>query len=131
MDFKELIKNQLEILKSLGKSRRDIEKDLNYQPKYLDQALAKGGNKRLLQSLKKYTSEIEKNSTLQNEKSDSWEPPADDLIGDRIVLKTVVNHILKIEAVLYNRSLEDVRRDFKLDTSLLFDQLADDGSSKP
>lgn len=59
MSYKELIKTQLDSLKLMGKSRRDIEKDLKYSPKYLDQALSNGGSEKLLNILMLYMHRLE------------------------------------------------------------------------
>lgn len=69
-------------------------------------------------------------SSPTNKKGDSWEPPLDDLIEEKAILKTLVNHIIKLEAIVYTRPVEDVRRDFKLDTNLLLDELTGGAVSK-
>ena len=51
MDYKKEIQKLLDSLKSKGFGRRAIEKQLNYSEKYIDQALAKGGNDKLYNSL--------------------------------------------------------------------------------
>lgn len=52
--MKKAILDLLQELKVLGKDRRTIEKDLNYSPNYIDQALSKGGNERFHSALKRY-----------------------------------------------------------------------------
>lgn len=52
--MKQAILDLLQELKVLGKDRRTIEKDLNYSPNYIDQALSKGGNERFHSALKRY-----------------------------------------------------------------------------
>lgn len=52
--MKQAILDLLQELKVLGKDRRTIEKDLNYSPNYIDQALSKGGNERFHAALKHY-----------------------------------------------------------------------------
>lgn len=51
MDFKKDIELILNNLKNKGYSRNDIEKALNYKNNYIDQMLAKRGNKRFLKAL--------------------------------------------------------------------------------
>jgi TPR repeat protein len=58
MNYKELIKTQLFLLKSMGKNRREIEKDLGYAEKYIDQALSRGGNENLYHALVIYKDNI-------------------------------------------------------------------------
>lgn len=52
MNFKKEIEKLLKSLKSKGLGRRAIEEKLKYSPKYIDQALARGGNEDLLHSIK-------------------------------------------------------------------------------
>jgi hypothetical protein len=59
--YKDEIKTQLQLLKAMGKSRRQIEKDLGYSEFYIDQQLSKGGNEKLLQALSDYKDELERN----------------------------------------------------------------------
>ncbi len=59
MNFKKLIETQLSLLKTMGKTRREIEKDLGYSEKYIDQALARGGNEALLNALSNYKTNLE------------------------------------------------------------------------
>lgn len=54
MDFKPQIESLLKTLKSKGVDRGQIEEDLGYSENYIDQMLAKGGNKRFLTALQKY-----------------------------------------------------------------------------
>jgi hypothetical protein len=54
MDYKKEIESLLEGLKAKGVSRAIIEEDLGYSENYIDQTLSKGGNKKFLQSLKRY-----------------------------------------------------------------------------
>lgn len=54
MDYKKEIQKQLETLKSLGRNRREVETDLGYKVFYLDQAVSKGGNDKLLTALKNH-----------------------------------------------------------------------------
>jgi len=54
MDVKSKIEQLLDELKSLGKERRTIEKELKYSIFYIDQLLSKGGNVRFYNALKRY-----------------------------------------------------------------------------
>lgn len=54
MDFKPQIETLLKTLKDKGVDRSQIEEDLGYSENYIDQMLAKGGNKRFLSTLEKY-----------------------------------------------------------------------------
>lgn len=65
MAYKELIKTQLELLKKMGKSRREIEKALKYGDKYIDQALSRGGNESLLNALVAYKQKLEDNPDFE------------------------------------------------------------------
>lgn len=51
MDFQKEIKILLSQLKKVGFDRRQIEEKLHYSDKYLDQAISKGGNEKLLFAL--------------------------------------------------------------------------------
>lgn len=51
MEFKKEIEVTLERLKNLGFSRDKIEEELEYSENYIDQTLARGGNKRFLKAL--------------------------------------------------------------------------------
>lgn len=52
MEFKEEIQKLLLDLKTEGIDRREIENQLGYSAFYIDQAISKGGNQKLLNSLK-------------------------------------------------------------------------------
>jgi hypothetical protein len=52
MKYKEEILKALEDLKEFNLARRQIEKELKYSDKYIDQQLSKGGNEKLLNGLK-------------------------------------------------------------------------------
>lgn len=54
MEFKDEIILLLSELKALGVERSTIEADLDYSENYIDQQLAKGGNARFLQRLRRY-----------------------------------------------------------------------------
>lgn len=54
MEFKSQIEKLLKTLKDKGVERGKIEEDLGYSENYIDQMLAKGGNKRFLTALQKY-----------------------------------------------------------------------------
>lgn len=58
MDYKKEIQTLLDLLKSLGIQRSQIEKDLDYAEKYITQQLAKGGNERLYKAILKYRNNI-------------------------------------------------------------------------
>jgi hypothetical protein len=59
MDYKNLIKTQLDDLKRMGFNRRKIEKELGYSAKYIDQSLSRGGNDTLLNALSSLKSRLE------------------------------------------------------------------------
>lgn len=126
-EFEDLLKFVLDQNPELTKEA--ISVDLGYNEGFIFQMLSRG--KISDKFLKAFTNRYLQNASKVGKKGESWEPPVDDLIEDRVVLKTLLNHVLKIEAVLYNRPLDDVRRDFKLDTNLLLDQLTDGAASKP
>lgn len=54
MDYKEETLKLLEDLKILGFDRRTIEKEMKYNDGYLDQAISRGGNNKLLVRLKQF-----------------------------------------------------------------------------
>lgn len=56
--MKNAIEKLLNDLKSQGISRRKIEQDMGYAPHYLDVALSKGGNEKLLIRLQAYQKEV-------------------------------------------------------------------------
>jgi hypothetical protein len=59
MDYRKEMETLLNYLKKLKHSRRMIEKALGYTPNYLDQALSKGGNEKVLNQLKSYKERVE------------------------------------------------------------------------
>lgn len=65
MDFKKEIINVLEILKTYGLDRRKVEQQLGYKEFYLDQALSKGGNQKLLMHLNRLSGDIGKSNITQ------------------------------------------------------------------
>jgi chromosome segregation ATPase len=67
MNYKELIKTQLFLLKSMGKSRREIEKDLGYAVNYIDQALSRGGNENLYHALVIHKEKLEAKANVLND----------------------------------------------------------------
>ena len=62
MNFKEEIKKQLQLLKKSGIDRRKAEDQLGYAENYIDQALSKGGNLKLLNSLKVLSMNVDKSN---------------------------------------------------------------------
>lgn len=58
-ELKELIKTQLDLLKTMGKDRRTIERELGYSEFYIDQVLSKGGNEKIYQALIDYKERFE------------------------------------------------------------------------
>lgn len=70
MEFKKDIEKLLVSLKKLGLDRRKVEKELNYADKYIDQALSKGGNSKLLNALTLLYQNISKSNTLQEPESE-------------------------------------------------------------
>ena len=79
MNQKEIILTQLRLLKGMGKSRRQLEIDLGYSEKYIDQCLSRGGNESLLNSLSSYKSKLEKeaNGGNLNDEAASYMTPKD------------------------------------------------------
>jgi len=67
MDYKLLIKTQLDLLKKMGKSRSDIETDLNYAKNYINVALSRGGNEKLFQTLNFYRENLEDHQNVASE----------------------------------------------------------------
>ena len=63
MNFKKEIENLLNALKNLGYDRRKIEQELGYGENYIDQALSRGGNKKLLNGLDRLQKSILQNAT--------------------------------------------------------------------
>lgn len=51
MDYKKEMENALSHLESKGFDRRTIEKKLGYAENYIDQALSKGGNAKVIKKL--------------------------------------------------------------------------------
>jgi predicted nuclease with TOPRIM domain len=74
MNYKELIKTQLFLLKSMGKSRREIEKDLGYAEKYIDQALSRGGNENLFNALVIYKDNLTDQQNVVEEQPSQYIP---------------------------------------------------------
>lgn len=64
MNYKEEIQKLLNSLKELGFDRRHIEKELDYRAEYLDQILAKGGNKKIVSRLERYYLEKSKDESI-------------------------------------------------------------------
>lgn len=67
MDFKENTKKLLNDLKKIGLSRRQIEREMGYDEKYIDQVLSRGGNEKFLNALNTYV--VAKNNLSVNKKS--------------------------------------------------------------
>ncbi len=57
MDFKKQLLEIIENLKNIGFSRRDIEAEVGYKNKYLDQILSKGGNDKVIKRLNDFYKE--------------------------------------------------------------------------
>ena len=108
MDFKKETQKLLDFLKSKGKDRRTIENDLGLAEKYLDQALAKGSNKKLVDRLQMY-----KEAILQKEIPETLGKE------DRAMLKALVHHYAKRVAKQDGVSLESVLDDIGQDTMLI------------
>lgn len=66
MDYKQLIKTQLDLLKNMGFGRRRLERELEYGDKYIDQALSRGGNEALLNALVAFKNRIEDGEEANN-----------------------------------------------------------------
>jgi len=64
MNFKEVIENLLEQLKTIGFDRRSIERELGYKENYIDQLLSKGGNKKFITLLNRFL--IEKSNIISS-----------------------------------------------------------------
>ncbi len=67
MAYKQTILSLLDDLKKMGKTRRIIEVDLKYSPKYLDQVVSMGGNEKVLQALSLYKDTLELQQGILND----------------------------------------------------------------
>jgi hypothetical protein len=141
MNYKKDIENLLFDLKSSGIDRSKIEHDLHYSPNYIDQVVAKGGNKRFYEALKSYSDRILQKTTAKNNigkefitgEVDMPYPNKDfivkaDLekfIGERVekaaareaALKVIIAKIKKLESIVLKQPYDQV--------SLEFDRLAE------
>lgn len=70
MKYKKEIEKLLFDLKINNIERDKIEQELNYSENYIDQVLAKGGNKRFYTALKKYSEMILQNAISEKTKED-------------------------------------------------------------
>lgn len=66
-DYKKLIISLLDDIKKMGKSRRDIERDLKYSDKYIDKAIYNGGSKKLANTLSMYKDRLEDQQNILKE----------------------------------------------------------------
>lgn len=76
MNFKPQIEKLLKTLKDKGVERGQVEEDLGYSENYIDQMLAKGGNKRFLTTLQKYVLQNTIPGNGQQPASGAGSPPA-------------------------------------------------------
>jgi hypothetical protein len=115
MNLKENTERVLEDLKNLKWSRRKIEAELGYSPKYIDQQLSKGGNDKLLAALKRLHKQILDKAI----KGDAQ------LIKDRAMLRVLVREIAELKVKLYGGNSDDYARELGDRATALADALKD------
>ena len=94
MEYKKDIIRLLNSLRDLGWDRRRIEKKLNYREKYLDQALSKGGNPKLLYALQELTKAI-----LKDSESNSTKPSYKEVEDELHILEEPTSEAFSIQAI--------------------------------
>lgn len=95
MDYKEPIENLLISLKKYDYDRRRIEQELGYGENYIDQAISRGGNRKLFHSL-----ELLQKTILQktSDKNIKFTAPIDKLIGEiseQLAANTAILNVLR------------------------------------
>lgn len=107
------IKDDIELLlielKNRNIDRRRVELDLGLSENYLDQALSRGGNKKLYNRIKQY--------------SESQNIVDDYSLEDRAVVKVLVKELLKLKSKVTGVSEDVWKEEFDRDTTLTLNDL--------
>lgn len=112
MDYKKQIEEVLESLKMAGFDRGKIESDMEYSVNYIDQVLAKGGNKKFLKAMIIYRMAMLQNPISENNTSNE---------NDRLIQQIESR---RRDAEKMAEKMEQHYEDAKADKSRLFDQLS-------
>jgi hypothetical protein len=143
MNFKKEIEKLLFNLKLSNIDRATIEKELNYAANYIDQVLAKGGNKRFYENLKRYADQKQENISKSNIVSEPSQPvkvkifetniekEISGLIEKQISMQASINVLQQIMDKLISdqtgKSIANVtgerRQAEKMEANRLFDEL--------
>lgn len=112
MELKEEIKNILNRLKSIGISRRDLEKEFGYSRNYIDQALSRGGTDVLFTTLNLYLKKMEAESAVKelSESSPDYLTPKEQIVMLRHIVEEQKRKIEKLESELYRVKAREYRR---------------------
>lgn len=109
MPIKENIEKLLIELKNNGIDRRRIETDLDLSENYIDQALSRGGNKKLYNRIKQYS---ESQNVIDNY-----------TLEDRAMVKVLVKEMLKLKSKVTGVPEDVWKEEFDRDTTLTLNDL--------
>ncbi len=119
MNFKEQILKTTKQLKKIGIDRREAERRLNYGEFYIDQALSKGGNEKLLNSLSLLleaiqngdSDNVDKNNIKSNDSNKNQNSDNGNLSAQAILNLTESNRLLaETNSNVVNASLKSIEK---------------------
>lgn len=123
MEIKKEIEKLLTALKSEGWGRKEIEKEFEYNPNYISQALSRGGNDTLLANLQRLLNTIQKSKEKPS-------LPGDVLNRERAFIKVLMNEMATLMADVSELKKERpplsraaALKELKQRTSLVLDDL--------
>jgi hypothetical protein len=119
MEIKKEIESLLEDLKNLNWGRKEIEREFEYNPNYISQALSRGGNQKLLLNLRKLKAH------LVNDKDKVVKPaPAGDKLNrERALLKVLLHEVARLKAKDEGITFADALAQLKQSTNLVLEDL--------
>lgn len=94
MELKKKMQSILKELKKLGWERRQIEAELKYSVRYLDQQLSKGANETVVSELEDFKNKVLEKATGRNPF------PDDGLMEERAMIRVLAREIAEIRVII-------------------------------